>query len=76
MRITEMVDSRPARPHTIVDTIFGLTPDRRARSGFVAAASIAFPRAVRARNHASNATVTGTTTIVDSWGPDSVSPAT
>ena len=60
-RIIESVARNPAIAHTTVDTIFGLMPAVRARSGFSADARTALPSSVRFRNQPSATATSGTT---------------
>ena len=69
MRITDSADRKPAIVHTAVDIIFGLTPVRRARSAFVAAARTDSPNAVRPSSHHSPNVMIGTTIRTRSCGP-------
>ena len=58
-----MVATPPPMAHTNVEIVFGLTPRRRARSGFTAAARTVRPSSVRLRNQPSASATRGTTTI-------------
>ena len=62
MRIIATVATPPPRAHTNVEIDFGLTPRRRARSGFTAAARMVRPISVRLRNQPRPSATSGTTT--------------
>jgi len=62
--------------HTAVDTILGLIPWTRARSGFSADAFTVRPMRVRLRNHPSAIATSGTTISTASWVPRTSTPAT
>ena len=74
-RMIDTAESRPPIVQTKVDRSFGLMADRRARSGFAAAARTAFPRSVRVRKSVSRAARSGTTTRTASSDPRTRTPA-
>ena len=65
-RITDTVDRKPAIVQMQVETIFGLTPVRRARSAFVAVARTASPNRVWPSSHHSPIVMMGTTMMARS----------
>src|SRR3954470_1093145 len=69
MRLSDSVASAPAMAHTIVDTRFGLIPERRARSGFSADAVTLLPRVVGPMNQLSAMATTRTINRIESWAP-------
>ena len=69
MRHIATVARAPPIAQTNDETSLGLMPTRRARSRLLAEAFTVFPSVVRARNQASSAETSGTTTSVDSCGP-------
>ncbi len=70
------VATKPAIDQTAVDTILGLMPWTRARSGFSADAFTVRPTSVRLRNQPSASATTGTTTRTASCAPVTRTPST
>ncbi len=68
--------TNPVTPHTHVDTIFGFTPARRARSRLAAAARTTRPRAVRFSAQPSATASSGATTSAVTCGPVTCTPPT
>ena len=75
MRITAKAERNPAMVHTAVDTILGLIPVRRARSGLETDARTDSPNRVWFRSHQSPSVVTGTAMRARTWAPLTVMPA-
>src|SRR3954452_20782767 len=70
------VATKPAMDQTAVETIFGLMPCTRARSGFSADAFTVRPTSVRLRNQPSANATSGTTTSTASCAPVTRTPST
>ena len=65
----EIAERKPAMLQIAVDTSFGFTPVRRARSAFVADARTYTPKRVCPSSHHSPSATRGTTISTSSCGP-------